>query len=98
MLFFKKTNINSAVEECQNTPGAVLLDVREADEFASGHIPGAVNIPLSTLESIGIPKDGALFVYCLRGTRSMRAVGILKRMGYDAKSIGGIAYYQGQTV
>ena len=43
MFFFNKTNINDAVEEYRNTPGAVLLDVREADEFRSGHIPGAVN-------------------------------------------------------
>ena len=96
MFFFNKTNINTAVEECRSTPGAVLLDVREADEFATGHIPGAVNVPLSALEAIGVPKDSRLFVYCQRGTRSIRAVGMLKRMGYDAKSIGGIASYKGQ--
>ena len=37
-----------------------------------------------------------LFVYCLRGSRSRRAVGILKRMGYSAKSIGGITAYKGE--
>ena len=46
MFFFSKTDINRAVEECRNTPGAVLLDVRETEEFCSGHIPGAVNVPL----------------------------------------------------
>ena len=97
MFFFNRTNINSAVEECRNTPGAVLLDVREAEEFDSGHIPGAVNVPLSAIHSISIPKTGTLFVYCLRGTRSKRAVNILKRMGYSARSIGGIVSYKGQT-
>ena len=97
MFFFNKTNINDAVEECRKTPGAVLLDVREADEFRSGHIPGAVNVPLSAINTISIPRTGPIFVYCLRGTRSRQAVNILKRMGYDARSIGGIASYKGQV-
>ena len=96
MFFFNRTNINNAVEECRNTAGAVLLDVREAEEFHSGHIPGAVNVPLSDIHSIRIPKTGTLYVYCLRGSRSKRAVNILKQMGYDARSIGGIASYKGQ--
>lgn len=95
MLFFNKTNITNAVAECRNTPGAVLLDVREIDEFRSGHIPGAVNVPLSAVHTISIPKTNTLFVYCLRGTRSRQAVNILKRMGYDARSIGGITSYKG---
>ena len=36
-------NINKGLMECKNTPGALLVDVRETDEFASGHIPGAIN-------------------------------------------------------
>lgn len=96
MFFFHRININDAVEECKNTPGAVLLDVREADEFRSGHIPGAVNVPLSAVGQVTLPKDKPLFLYCLRGTRSMRAVSCLKRMGYqNAKSIGGITSYKG---
>lgn len=47
MFFFNKTNINEAVKESRNTPGAALLDVRELDGFRSGHIPGPVNAPLS---------------------------------------------------
>ena len=95
MFFFNKANIYNAVAECRNTPGAVLLDVREIDEFRSGHIPGAVNVPLSAVHTISIPKTNPLFVYCLRGTRSRQAVNILKRMGYDARSIGGITSYEG---
>ena len=85
------------MEECKKTPNAVLLDVREVDEFHSGHIPGAVNLPLSGIDTIEIPKDKPLFVYCLRGSRSKQAVGVLMRMGYSAKSIGGIASYKGQV-
>ena len=97
MFFFNRPNINNAVEECRNTPLAVLLDVREADEFQSGHIPGAVNVPLSDIHNISIPRTSTLFVYCLRGSRSKRAVSILKQMGYDARSIGGIVSYKGQV-
>lgn len=97
MLFFKKTDINQAVEACRKTPDGVLLDVREEDEFLSGHIPGAESVPLSRISGIRISKQKALFVYCLRGTRSKRAVGILKQMGYtNARSIGGIAAYKGR--
>ncbi len=95
-MFFNRTNINEAVDECRNTSNATLLDVREVDEFRSGHIPGAVNVPLSRINTISLPKDQQLFVYCLRGTRSRQAVSALKRMGYTAKSIGGIASYKGQ--
>ena len=96
MIFFNRTSINESVEECRNTSNAILLDVREIDEFRSGHIPGAVNVPLSKISTVSIPKDKQLFVYCLRGTRSRQAVSALKRMGYTAKSIGGIASYRGQ--
>ena len=40
-------NINKGLEEYRATSGAILVDVREADEFRSGHIPSAVNVPLS---------------------------------------------------
>ncbi len=95
MFLFGRNMINEAVSECRNTSNAVLLDVREADEFRSGHIPGAVNVPLSRINAIDIPKDKPLYLYCLRGTRSRKAVSILKRMGYTAKSIGGITGYKG---
>ena len=88
-------NINKGLEEYRSTTDAMLVDVREADEFASGHIPGAVNVPLSTINQITLPMDKHLFLYCLRGTRSKQAAGILKRMGYTVKSIGGISGYKG---
>ena len=88
-------NINKGLEACRSIPDAILVDVREANEFASGHIPGAVNAPLSMIGNTTLPKGKPLFLYCLRGTRSRRAAKILKRMGYAAKSIGGISGYRG---
>lgn len=89
-------NINRGLEECRATSGAILVDVREADEFASGHIPNAVNEPLSTIKQTTLPKDKPLFLYCLRGTRSKQAARILRSMGYTVKSIGGIGRYKGE--
>ena len=84
-------NINRGLAEYGAVPGAVLVDVREAEEFAAGHIPGAVNLPLSRIETVALPKDTPLFLYCLR------AAGILKRMGYtNLRSIGGINTYKGE--
>lgn len=88
-------NINKGIEEYKSAPGALLVDVREADEFQRGHIPGAVNEPLSGIAHTALPKDKPLYLYCLRGTRSRRAARILKKMGYTAKSIGGISNYRG---
>lgn len=97
-----KTDINEEVENMKAIAGAVLLDVRNEDEFKEGHIPGSINIPLGNIEDVESKisdHDTAVFVYCLRGTRSVQAVRKMKAMGYNnAKSIGGIAAYKGQTV
>ncbi|MBQ9289895.1 MAG: rhodanese-like domain-containing protein [Clostridia bacterium] len=92
-------NINKGMEEYRAAAGAILIDVREDVEFASGHIPDAVNAPLSIIESADLPKDQPLFLYCFRGSRSKRAADILARKGYtQVKSIGGIASYRGTIV
>ena len=94
-MFF--TDINRELEACRKAEGALLVDVREPGEYAAGHIPGAVNAPLSTLEEADLPMDRPLFLYCLRGSRSARAAGLLKRRGYSrVKSIGGINRYRGE--
>ncbi len=79
MILFR--NINRGLEEYRATSGAILVDAREEDEFASGRIPSAVNAPLSTITSVTLPKDAPLYLYCLCGTRSKRAAEILK--GWD---------------
>ena len=89
-------NINKGLEEYRSTPGTILADVREVDEFKTGHIPGAINAPISTITSTTRPKEAPLFLYCLRGTRSKRATRVLKKMGCTVKSIGGISGYKGE--
>jgi len=65
--------------------GAWLLDVRTSREFAAGHLPGAVNIPLGDLErrmqSLG-PKDRPIVAYCQSGQRSGFAKRLLTANGF----------------
>lgn len=97
--FGKKTDINTGIEEYKKTEGAILIDVREAEEYASGHIPKAINHPLSQIKSIGDlvqKKDRPVFVYCLSGGRSGKAAEWMKKQGFSkVKNIGGIADYRG---
>ena len=69
-----------------------LIDVREPDEFAAGHIAGARLIPLASLEQAyrGLPRDVKLVVYCRSGKRSPKAVSFLIAQGYsNAVSLAG---------
>ena len=77
--------------------GAVLVDVRTAGEFASGHIKGAKSLPLDSLSRITkkIDKDKDVIVYCQSGARSSRAAGELKSMGYTkVHNLGGIGKWR----
>ena len=70
---------------------AFLLDVRMPREFASGHIPGAVNIPLDELRSrLGeLPRDRKIAAYCQVGQRGYLATRILRQKGFAASNLGG---------
>ncbi|MBQ9061431.1 MAG: rhodanese-like domain-containing protein [Eubacterium sp.] len=99
MLFGNKTDINAGIKEFESTPNALLYDVRETDEYAAGHIPGSVNMPLSTLAEAKLPEDKnvPLYVHCLSGARSSKAVKYLQMQGYtNVKNIGGINAYKGK--
>lgn len=65
--------------------GALLLDVRTPAEFASGHAPGAVNLPVQELESkwstLAVAADRPVVVYCRSGARSARAKAWLEAHG-----------------
>lgn len=97
ILNFLKTrpDIDAGVELYRNTPQAVLLDVRTTGEYAQGHIPGSVNMPLDRLASMSLPKDTHLFVYCLSGARSAQAYNWLVRQGYEVTNLGGITRFHG---
>jgi len=63
--------------------GAQLVDVRSADEYASKHIEGAINVPADTLASHDFGgKDKPLVLYCAAGHRSEKAAETLRASGY----------------
>src|SRR6478736_7415033 len=81
-------------DELRKEPGAVVLDVREPDEYEQGAIPGALHIPRGQLESnveARVPDhDTRLIVHCAGGTRSAFAAKTLEEMGYtDVVSVAG---------
>jgi len=78
------------VQELREREGVPLIDVREPDEFAAGHVPGAVNLPMSTIgERLEELPDGAFDVICAVGGRSSRVVQALEARGYDATNVDG---------
>ena len=74
----------------------VVLDVREPDEYAAGHIPGAVLLPVGSIDGESaaalIPgRDTLVLVYCRSGRRSQTAAEALAGLGYtDVAEFGGI--------
>lgn len=98
---FGGNGMDAGVKEFENTPGALLLDVRTREEYAGGHVANSVNVPLDELNAVAESTDRnvPLFVYCLSGARSGQAVRLLKRYGFkDVRNIGGIASYRGKVV
>ncbi|GAB4467899.1 MAG: hypothetical protein Kow00124_01420 [Anaerolineae bacterium] len=78
--------------EFEGRDDVILLDVRTPEEFASGYIPGAINIPLDSLEErlSEIPTDKTVVVYCRSGNRSQPASRLLADAGYEVYNMGGI--------
>lgn len=68
----------------------LILDVRTPEEYAQGHIPQAVNVPIDTLagkiRQMRVPKTTPIVTMCDRGGRSSRAAMELQKMGYHASS------------
>lgn len=71
--------------------GAFLLDVRENDEWETGHAPEAEHVPLSTLifDRESIPADRQILVICKVGGRSAQATAVLRHSGFDAVNVSG---------
>ncbi|HLY32244.1 MAG TPA: rhodanese-like domain-containing protein [Ktedonobacterales bacterium] len=80
------------------TPEVCVLDVREPEEYAQGHVPGAISLPQSELASRldEAPRDRPIFLVCQGGVRSLRAAQFLKQMGYTdvASVMGGTEAWQ----
>ncbi len=98
---FSNAATDAGIEEYHKTQGAILLDVRTPEEYASGHIPDSCNLPLMEMELIekAVPeKDAPIFLYCQSGNRSRQAKAILEQLGYcNVKNIGGIVDYHGKV-
>ncbi|KAA9133812.1 rhodanese-like domain-containing protein [Microbacterium caowuchunii] len=79
-----------SVQQLHERDGVPLIDVREPDEFAAGHVPGAVNVPMSSIGGrLDELPDGAFDVICQAGGRSGRVVEALEARGYDATNVDG---------
>jgi glyoxylase-like metal-dependent hydrolase (beta-lactamase superfamily II)/rhodanese-related sulfurtransferase len=74
-----------AAPEWISEHNAMVLDVREPEEFASGHVPDAVSIPQAdlALQLERVPRDRDVLVACRSGNRSLAAARFLRSLGYD---------------
>jgi rhodanese-related sulfurtransferase len=83
----------ASLDELRGRPGdSVLVDVREPEEFANGHVPGAINLPQAELATRldEVPRDRPVFVICQGGFRSLRAAQFLNQCGIsDVASVKG---------
>ena len=90
-------------KEMMDTQEVIILDVREQDEYGSGHIPDAVLLPVGTIgedaAAAVIPeKDSTVLVYCRSGNRSKTASSALAELGYtNIYEFGGIKTWPYET-
>lgn len=100
---YRQVTTAEAVNIMQTEENYVILDVRTAQEFASGHIPGAVLLPNETIgteDNHLLPdKDQLILVYCRSGNRSKQAAEKLAQLGYtNIVEFGGINSWTGEIV
>ena len=94
---------DQAMEQMASSEGYIILDVRTKEEYDSGHIAGAVNLPLQDLAD-GPPAllpdlSQEIYVYCRSGNRSKQASQILAELGYtNVFEFGGIHSWKGEIV
>lgn len=98
---YRRISMEEAVVMMEEESGYIILDVRRPDEFALGHIPGAVNLPnesIQTGEIAALPnKDQLILVYCRSGRRSKEASEKLVKLGYtNVVEFGGILDWKGE--
>ena len=95
--------MDEAVTMMAQETGYIILDVRRADEFAAGHIPGAINVANESIGTEEIPelpdKNQLIMVYCRSGRRSKVASEKLVKLGYtNIVEFGGILDWTGETI
>ena len=99
---YTSITMEDAKEIFQEKGDYLIVDVRRADEFAEGHIPGAINIAnedIVSAEPAELPdKDQVIYVYCRSGNRSKQASAKLAAMGYtNIVEFGGILDWTGEV-
>lgn len=99
---YTSITMNEAKDIFETQGDYIILDVRRADEFAEGHIPGAVNVAnediLSAEPEALTDKDQVIYVYCRSGRRSKEASEKLAALGYtNIIEIGGILDWTGEV-
>ena len=100
---YRSITMDEAVDMMAQETSYIILDVRRADEFAAGHIPGAINVAnesIGTAEILELPdKDQLIMVYCRSGRRSKEASEKLVKLGYtNIVEFGGILDWKGEIV
>ncbi len=97
-------DINERLEDLEIFGDIIIVDVRTAEEYREGHVPGAVNIDSvlcrrsnrEYIESMLPDKQARIYMYCQSGSRSGIASAALRQMGYwRAENIGGYMGYTG---
>jgi hydroxyacylglutathione hydrolase len=86
------TEVKRVEADAVPAAGAVLVDVREPEEYVAGHVPGSINIPQADLASRldELPRNHPLHVICQHGMRSLRAAQFLKQSGFtDVATVDG---------
>ena len=98
---YRQISMDEAVKMMKDEKNYIILDVRRPDEYAEGHIPGAINVPneeIGTAEIAELPdKSQLILVYCRSGRRSKEASEKLVKLGYtNIVEFGGILDWKGE--
>ena len=98
---YRQISMNEAVKMMKDEKNYIILDVRRPDEYAEGHIPGAINVANEVIGTEEIPelpdKSQLILVYCRSGRRSKEASEKLVKLGYtNVVEFGGILDWKGE--
>lgn len=83
------SSIDPATLLNQRTSATTIIDVRETDEFAAGHVPGATNIPLSQIVARHQEIPDGAYIICQTGSRSAMATEFLNQNGHHVINVLG---------
>ena len=100
---YRQITMDEAAKMMKDEKNYIILDVRRPDEYADGHIPGAINVPneeIGTKEIAELPdKSQLILVYCRSGRRSKEAAEKLVKLGYTSiAEFGGILDWKGEVL